>query len=369
MAWDTHCEFMRAAVTRIGGVEVEEIEAPVPGAGQVLVRTLACGICGSDLHAATDLRRFASLVADVGGPGGLDPERGVVFGHEFCAEIVEHGLGTERALPVGTRVCSVPVVVGPDGPEAVGYSNRYPGGLAEYMVLQEALLTPVPDGLTSEVAALTEPLAVGEHAVQLARLTGQEACVVIGCGPIGLAIVAALKARGHGPVIAADFSAPRRRLAAMLGADQVVDPAVDSPYGKWNELGVPAGQAERAALEMLGAPARDAVIFEAVGVPGVLQTIIRQAPPRARVVVVGVCMEADRIDPFYAVTRELEIRFSFGYRREEFAATIDRLGRHEFPAEALVTGIVGLDGVAAAFSALGNAEQGKVLVRPEMRST
>ena len=355
---------MRAAVQRIEGLEVEEVEQPVPGPGQVLVRTLACGICGSDLHAAADLRRFAGLIADVGGPGGLDPERGVVFGHEFCAEIVAHGPGTERVLPVGTRICSVPVVVGPDGPEGIGYSNRYPGGLAEHMVLQEALLRAVPDDLPSEVAALTEPLAVGEHAVQLARLTGQEVCVVIGCGPIGLAVVAALKARGHGPVIAADFSAPRRRLAELVGADDVVDPAAESPYGKWADLGVPTRQADRAALEMLGGQVRDAVIFEAVGVPGVLKTIIRQAPPRTQVIVVGVCMEPDRIDPFYAVTKELEIRFSFGYRADEFAATLDRLGRREFPAEELVTGVVGLDGVAGAFAALGNAAQGKVLVRP-----
>lgn len=355
---------MRAAVTRTGGVEVEEVEEPVPGPGQVLVRTLACGICGSDLHAAADLRRFAGLVAEVGGPGGLDPERGVVFGHEFCAEVVEHGPCTERTIARGTRVCSMPVIVGPDGPEGIGYSNRYPGGLAERMVLQEALLLPVPDALTAEVAALTEPLAVGEHAVRLARLTGQEACVVIGCGPIGLAVVAALKARGHGPVIAADFSAPRRRLAELLGADQVVDPAAVSPYGRWDELGVPTRQADRAAVEMLGGPVRDAVIFEAVGVPGILRAIIREAPPRTRVVVVGVCMDPDEIEPFFAVTKELEVRFSFGYRREEFAATLERLGRRELPVEALVTGVVGLDGVAEAFAALGNAAQGKVLVRP-----
>jgi threonine dehydrogenase-like Zn-dependent dehydrogenase len=335
---------MRAAVTRIGGVAVEEIEDPVPGPGQVLVRTLACGICGSDLHAAADLRRFAGLVAEVGGPGGLDPERGVVFGHEFCAEVLAHGPGTERALPVGARVCSVPVIAGPDGLEGIGYSNRYPGGLAERMVLQEALLLPVPDGLSSEAAALTEPLAVGEHAVQLARLTGGEACLVIGCGPIGLAVVAALKARGDGPVIAADFSAPRRRLAELLGADEVLDPADGPPYAK------------------LGS--RDAVVFEAVGVPGVLRQIVRHAPSRARVVVVGVCMEPDQIDPFYAVTKELEVRFSFGYRPEEFAATLERLGRGELPVGELVARVVGLDGVAEAFAALGNAALGKVLVRP-----
>jgi 2-desacetyl-2-hydroxyethyl bacteriochlorophyllide A dehydrogenase len=334
---------MRAAVTRIGGIEVADVEEPVPGPGQVLVRTLACGICGSDLHAAADLRRFARLAAAASGGvgGGLDPDRGVVFGHEFCAEILEFGPGTERELAPGTRVCSVPIVIGRDGPEGIGYSNRYPGGLAERMVLQEALLLPVPDGLSTDQAALTEPLAVGEHAVNLARLAGGESCVVVGCGPIGLAVIAALKERGHGPVIAADFSPVRRRLAEGLGADEVVDPADDSPLG------------------------RGEVVFEAVGVPGVLGAIVREAQAHARVVVVGVCMDPDQIEPFHAITKELELRFAFGYTREEFAATLERLGRGGLPAAALVTEVVGLDGVAGAFAALADpGRHGKVLVRP-----
>ena len=185
---------MRAVVTRAGQLEVSEIDEPAPGPGHVLVRSLACGICGSDLHALQDFDRFAQLTAAVGGPGaGLDPDAGVVFGHEYCAEIVDYGPGTERTLPVGATVCSVPVILGPQGPESIGYSNHFPGALAEMMVLQEALLLPVPDGLTPEMAALTEPLSVGEHAVAKAGITADEVCLVIGCGPVGLAVIAALK--------------------------------------------------------------------------------------------------------------------------------------------------------------------------------
>jgi threonine dehydrogenase-like Zn-dependent dehydrogenase len=355
---------MRAVLTRIGGLEVIEMEEPTPGPGQVLVRTLACGICGSDLHAAADLRRFVDLNEAVGGFKGLDPERGCVFGHEFCAEILDFGPGTERRFPAGTRVCSVPLVMGPNGPEGVGFSTRHPGGLAERMVLQEALLLPVPDGLSAEVAALTEPMAVGEHAINLARLTGNETCLVVGCGPIGLAVIAGLKARGAGPVVAADFSPGRRRLAELLGADEVVDPAVASPHSRWADLGVPTRTAERSAVEMMGGAARDALVFEAVGVPGVLRGIIRDAPPRTRIVVVGVSLEPDLIDPFFAIARELEIRFALGYRPNEFAATLDRLGGG-LPVEALVTDVVGLDGAEGAFAALANPDRyGKVLVRP-----
>lgn len=354
---------VRAAVTRPGGLEVDDIEVPDPGSGHVLVRPLACGICGSDLHAAQDMRRFVELSQRAGMPNPMDPDQGVVFGHEFCAEIVEHGPDTSRTLPVGTRVCSVPTLLTPTGVEAVGYSNRYPGALAETMVLQEMLLLPVPDNLSTELAALTEPLAVGEHAVGLAGLQGGEVCLVVGCGPVGLAVIAALKARGHGPVLAADFSPKRRQLAEALGADQVIDPAETSPYGKWAELGVPATMLDRAAQEMFGGAFNNAVIFEAVGAPGVLQTIVDGAPPKARIVVVGVCMQADEIEPFFGVVKELELRFAFGYSAPEFAATLDRLGKGVPGVEGLVTDRVGLAGAPDAFAVLASpGEHGKILV-------
>jgi threonine dehydrogenase-like Zn-dependent dehydrogenase len=354
---------VRAAVTRSGGLELDEIDEPVPGSGHVLVRPLACGICGSDLHAAQDVDRFVELSRRAGMPNPLDPDQGVVFGHEFCAEIVAHGPDTSGDLPVGTRVCSVPTLLTPTGIEAVGYSNRYPGALSELMVLQEMLLLPVPDDVATGLAALTEPLAVGEHAVALADLQGGEVCLVVGCGPVGLAVIAALRARGHGPIVAADFSPKRRELAGAFGADEVIDPAVTSPYSRWADLGVPATMLDRAAQEMFGGSFNDAVVFEAVGAPGVLQTIVDGAPPKARIVVVGVCMQVDEIEPFFGAVKELELRFAFAYTAAEFAATLDRLARGVPGADALVTDVVDLAGAPAAFDALASpGEHGKVLV-------
>jgi threonine dehydrogenase-like Zn-dependent dehydrogenase len=355
---------MRAVLTRTNGLEVVTLDDPVPQSGQVLVRTVACGICGSDLHAAQNLGQFSELTARAGGPVPLDPDRGAVFGHEFCAEVVDYGPDTARTLPVGSLVCSVPVIFGPSGPEAIGYSNTFPGGLAELMLLQELVMIPVPGGLAADRAALTEPLSVGEHAVNMAGLRPDDVCLVIGTGPVGLAVIAALKVRGHGPVIAADFSPTRRRLAELMGADEVIDPAAESPYGRWAELGVPATMIDRAAQDMFGGSCRNAVIFEAVGAPGVLQAIIDGAPPKARLVVVGVCMRTDAIEPFLAVTKELEVRFSFGYSAAEFALTLDRLGRDELPVDAFVTDVVGLDAVPGAFAALSDpGSHGKILVR------
>ena len=100
----------------------------------------------------------------------MDLSRDVVFGHEFCCEVLDYGPATARKLKAGTRVCSLPALLTPEGPKGIGYSNDNVGGYAERMLLSEALLLEVPNGLAAEHAALTEPLAVGVHAVAKAKV-------------------------------------------------------------------------------------------------------------------------------------------------------------------------------------------------------
>ncbi|MFN3522444.1 MAG: zinc-binding dehydrogenase [Phenylobacterium sp.] len=357
---------MRAVIRRNKQLVCDEIDELVPGEGQVLVRTLACGICGSDLHALHHMEHMIETSRRAGGGAlNFDPSADTVFGHEFCAEILDHGPGAAKTLKAGTRVVSVPATLTADGVELLGYSNRLPGGFAERMLLTEAMVLPVPNGLPTEAAALTEPFAVGAHAVAKARLDPNSVAVVIGCGPVGLAVIAMLKARGFGPVIAADYSPRRRAAAEKLGADVIIDPARESPHGRWEQLGVPmAGAAQRMA-RMMGVQFGRPVVFECVGAPGVLQGLIEAAPAGAQIVVAGVCMESDRIEPAVAITKEIELTFIFGYSPEEFAATLDDLAEGRIDVSGLVTGKVGLDGVADAFVALGDPEAHvKILVEP-----
>src|SRR5438309_8347496 len=263
---------MRAVVMRNKKLAVADVPEPVPEAGEVLVRTLACGICGSDLHALKHADRFVEASRRAGNAFVMDLGRDVVMGHEFCAEVIGYGRDTQRSLAVGTRVCSRPVLMRATGPQTIGYSNDHPGGYGEYMRLSEALLLPVPQALPTDHAALTEPLAVGLHAVNKARLEPDDAPLVIGCGPVGLAVIAALRLKGVRPIVAADFSRRRRELAVALGADVVVDPAENSAWEK---------------------SPRPGVAFECVGVPGVIGQLMAAAPRGTRIVVVGVCMEPD----------------------------------------------------------------------------
>jgi threonine dehydrogenase-like Zn-dependent dehydrogenase len=358
---------MRAAVMRQGKLVVDTVPEPEPGPGQVLVKTLACGICGSDLHVLKHVDRFVEVQERSGSPFSMDPRRDVVMGHEFCAEILDHGPGAQRALPVGTRVCAVPIILGVSGLATVGYANDFPGGYGERMVLTEMLLVPVPESLPTSHAALTEPMAVGVHAVEKAGPIGDDVPLVLGCGPVGLAVIAALKLKGVGPIIAADFSPRRRALAEAMGADVVVDPAQSSPYQRWEDLAVPAGVDPRSPLTLLGLgpQPRPALIFECIGVPGILQQILEGAPRKARVVVVGVCMESDRLEPSLGINKELNLQFVLGYTPEEFASTLAALADGRIDASPLVTGTVGVDGIPDAFAALAQPERhAKILAEP-----
>ena len=358
---------MRAAIFRRDRIVVDTIPDPVPGEGQVLVRTLCCGICGSDLHAAKFPRQFADVASRAGGRFTMDPARDVVFGHEFCCEIVEHGPGTTKALKAGTPVCSMPLTIAERSVIGIGYNPEMPGGFGEYMVLAERMLLPVPNGLPPAQAALTEPMAVGWHAVQHARLEKDDVPLVIGCGPVGLAVIAALRIKGAGPIIAADFSPARRALAERMGADIVVDPAAQSPYRRWAEVATPAGFDGSRWAQMFGSGPRQrpAVLFECVGVPGVIQQMMEGAPQWARIVVVGVCMEPDRIEPFFGIARQLSLQFVLAYSPEEFADSLRHIAEGRIDVTPLITGTVGLDGVADAFAALANPERhAKILVEP-----
>jgi threonine dehydrogenase-like Zn-dependent dehydrogenase len=340
---------MRAAVMRRSKIVVDTVPDPEPRSGETLVRTISCGICGSDLHALKHADLMAEASREAGVPTVMDPSRDVVMGHEFCAEILDHGPKTAHRLKPGTRIVCAPILLRGAEVHGIGYSNDVPGGYAEQMVLSEALLVPVPEGLSSEMAALTEPMAVGIHAVARGRAGARDSAVVIGCGPVGLAVIAGLRLKNVEPIVAADFSPMRRSLAERQGAHVVIDPREQSAFSAWSKL----------------ARGRPPLVFECVGVPGIVPGIMREAPRHSRIIVVGVSMEEDRIKPMVAVVKELSLEFVLGYSPEEFAQTLHSIADGAIEVEPLVTARVGLDGVASAFDELAEPDRhAKILVDP-----
>ena len=346
---------MRAVALHKGEIVVrDDVPEPEPAFGQVLVQVKACGICGSDLHFA---KHGADMLArgkemegmpELGAAPELDLDRDVWMGHEFCAEVLDAGPDTVAPEP-GSLVTSIPILLSMTGVQPIVYSNQVHGGYGERMLLSAPMLLEVPNGLDHQRAALTEPMAVGLHAVNRSGIEAGEGAVVLGCGPVGLAVIAALKLRDVEPIVAADLSPARRALATTMGAHEVVDPRDEPAMDAWRRVG----------------GTRSLVVYEAIGIPGIIDSVLRSAPPRSKLLVVGVCMEPDSINPFFGISKELDVRFALGYDPMEFERTLRAIAEGEIDVSPMITGEVDLDGTPSAFDALANPEEHcKILVCP-----
>jgi len=194
------------------------------------------------------------------------------------------------------------------------------------MILSEALLLEVPNGLPTDQAALTEPFAVGAHAVAKARLER-----ISGSGgwlrPCWPGRDRRPEGQGTWPGDCRGLFPRRRKAAEMLGADVVIDPAQESPHARWEAFGVPTARAAQNAARMMGKTFGHPVVFECVGSPGILQHLIEASPAGSQIVVAGVCMETDKIEPAIAITKEIELTFVFGYSRRSLPGPSGRSQR------------------------------------------
>ena len=377
---------MRAVSCSDATLSVVELPDPVPGKGQLVLDVLRCGICGSDLHAREHCDDLAEVMAELDYGQFMRRDRPTVMGHEFVGEVRERGRGARKEFREGAHVAVFPLLRVAGEVHPTGLSPLAPGGYAEQVLVEQSLSFVVPNGLAPEVAVLTEPMAVALHAVNRGDVARKDVAIVLGCGPVGLAVICWLKARGVRTIVASDPSPGRRALATRCGATVVVDPASESPYaaapagfmtrapelldlavGSMDKLRrVPGWRHVFRAADALGAATPSGpVVFECVGVPGMIESVVSQAPLAARVVVVGVCMGRDGFRPSMAINKELDLRFVLCYTPLEFRDALHALADGKVDASALVTGTVGLDGVPAAYDALGDPERhAKILVDP-----
>jgi (R,R)-butanediol dehydrogenase / meso-butanediol dehydrogenase / diacetyl reductase len=321
-------------------VRIDDVEPPVPGPSDAVVRVAACGICGTDRSYITH-----------GGVAGPGPEP-LALGHEMAGVVDWVGADVD-GIAAGDRV-----VVHPGDDELGRIGNGAPeGGLTSSLLVREARrgtrLLPVPDQLTLDVAALTEPLDVGMHAVEQSDARPGESVAVFGCGPIGLAAIASLRDRGVERVVGIDLSEQRRALAVALGAEAALDPAVDDV---WRELARRHGTAR----SMFGvSPATD-VYLEASGAPRVVADFVDRSRRDARLTVVALHYEAVPTNLMLVMAKQLTIRGSIEYP-VRFEAGLELLRRRDL--SAMITHRVPLDRFGDALETLAdNRDCGKVMV-------
>jgi len=358
---------MRGAVVDDNTLKVMELPEPKPRENELLVKSLVCGICGTDLHCLHHSHELAESSRQIIGNSLVDTSRPILLGHEFVGEVLE-SRAPDSPFNQGDRVVSLPFVMRKEGMGFIGSgAPELPGGFSERLVLDSRLTMKVPNGLDTDIACLTEPLAIAYHAVRRGEPNQNHVPLVIGCGPIGLAIIAVLKMMNIGPIVASDFSKARRELAIQIGADVLVNPADQSPYESWKEAAKTASPEQAGPFSPLfgGADLRPSLIFECVGVPGLIQNVCAGAPYGSRVVVVGLCMENDAMVPAFPVLKELDLRFASFYSPEEFGETLHHLAEGNLQAPGMISDIVGLDKIGPAFERLEKPDSDiKILVKP-----
>ena len=324
---------MKAAYIQNGKVLVGDMPDPVPCQGQALVRTHSCGMCASEQHFLHSGRNVIDLSRQYGGPyARLDFARPFVPGHEYVGEVIDYGPGSKRTVKIGRKVTSVPLMRHAGGHSVIGFSHECPGGWGELMLLDENVLMEIPSGLDDDMAAMTEPLAVGLEHARRGRPTGHDAALVIGCGAIGLGVIAGLKLMGIAPIIAADLHRARRDAAIGMGADIAVDPSELSPCGPIPDLGN-----RRANL-----------VYECVGLPGLLAQIIAAVAFEARIVMGGYCMETEKFYVFAAQNKRLTVHFAAGEEQQDMELALRSIADGRIDIRPWLSERIGLGAVAEA---------------------
>lgn len=313
-------------------IDLVDIERPVPGPKDVLLRIRACGICGTDTH-------FLQMGGIPFGPGGsMIP---LPLGHEPAGEIVE--VGAEVAdLKVGDRV-----VVNPQGaPSGIIGCGGELGGMREYLLIQDAVVgesvAVIPDTLPWHIAALNEPMAVARHCVNRSEAGPEDKVVVFGAGPIGLGAAIWLKLRGVAHVVVVDIIPSRLETALAVGADAVINSATEDVTARLTEL---HGQGANA----LGQPRPDTDIYiDAAGAAAVFNTVLASAKWHAVMVMVAVQKKSDAIDLGGMLRSELTLVASQGYPTEIFEVTPE-LAEHQDRFAKLISHCLPFSDVGSAF--------------------
>jgi len=313
---------------------LDDIPVPELKAGQVKVKPAWTGICGTDLHEYAIGPRLCPTK-----PHPITKEQiPLTLGHELSGIVEEVGESVERFKP-GDRVVLEPIIYDgtceacQDGHLNCCVSNGfigvsgYGGGFSEHLVLDEKYFSPLPDGISLQVGALIEPLSVSWRAVECANLTPKDSVLILGGGPIGLAILLCLRAQGITKIIVSEMASKRKQLALELGARHVLDPTSDDIISKTKEL-----------TDGKGAN----VAFDCAGVQAALDTAIAAVTAKGTIVNVAVWENSPVFPANQLLFREKVYRGTAAPEHKDFVNVFRALKEGKLEPLDLVTKRIGL---------------------------
>lgn len=328
-------------------IRVEERPVPQPGAGEVLIKVMACGVCGTDVHIFE------------GDKGAADNPLPIVLGHEFAGVVEQVGPGVAGVAP-GARVCVDPNVlcghcyyclngIGHFCENMVGIGTTVDGGFSQYCVVPQRAVYRLADGTSFAEGAMAEPLACCLHGIDMCHITAGDNVVVIGGGLIGLLMVQLAKICGAARVVLVEPVPGKREAGQKLGADLCIDPM--------------AGDV-KAALAGAGIH-RVSVVIECVGKPATIQQAIDIAGKKSIVMMFGLTKPEEKIEvlPYEVFRKEVELKASFinPYTIGRAVALIDQ---KRVDVSGMVAGHIPLEGLADVLSNPQLRSKGKYIVEP-----
>lgn len=343
-----------ALFENLNELKIIEKDKPQIQNNEVLVKVENCGICGSDVHGYTK--------------GELIP-LGTIMGHE-CSGTIELVGKNVKGFSPNERVVIKPIpqcgkcywcrigemVLCPEAwAKAVGISPASDGGFAEFIKVQhpDLMLFKLPDNVSLEEGALTEPLAVALHSVRISKFKLGDTVLVMGAGPIGLGVIQFLKLGAAGKIIVMEVSKKRSDLAYQLGADVVLNPELEGE-GLINRI--------KELSDGIGAD----IVFEAAGVPFTFKNAIQFTRPGGQIVVVGFQAQEVSIVPGVLLMKHVNMLYSFGYNDIDFKMVIEFLGRRQVRSELFISDVISLDDIQEKGfkSLLKSPDAIKILVKP-----
>ena len=321
-------------------LRVDSLPDPVPGPGEVVLKVARCGICGSDLHMTEDAAY------------GIKP--GEVLGHEFAGEVVALGPGV-TGLANGDRVSAIPLAGCGRCPACLAGEPAWcaeftlqGGGYAEYVRTRANQCIRLPRAASLADGAIIEPLAVALHGVMLSEVKPHDQVLVLGAGPIGLGVAFWARRMGAARVVVQDIVPHQQERALAMGATDFIVDRED-----------PVAASDRA----LGGKAD--IVYECVGVPGLIAQAARQVRVKGTVLILGLCTRPDTFVPFEVLSKELRLQTSAFFKRQEYEAALDALDAGAAQPRLLVSDTIGLEQVPQSFEALkSRTHHCKVLIAP-----
>ncbi len=342
--------------------------------GDVRVKIAYCGICGSDVHEYLGGPIFPPL------PGQKNPFTGVelpvIMGHEMSGTIIEVGASITE-FKIGQRVAINPSMddrhhgkedctICQSGRRNLCKSwacyglSAHGGGFADEIVVKPFNCIPVPEGVSLKVAALAEPLAVASHMIRISGFKHGDNVVILGAGPIGLALLLLLRAKSAGKILISEVTESRLRQAEKFGADMVVNPLAKTSGS------VGSGNAVMDAAQRVMRDGAD-IAFDATGVQSTLDTALLVVRPGGVVFNVAIHEKPLLINPNSFSFKEIKLMGGICYTNEDFEDVLQALATGRLAAEDMITSIVPLEKVVqGGFLELINnkAEHVKILIQP-----